>query len=72
MRWYVSIAAVLVAALIVGGDVAGVAAPNPVNQAGNLAAEKENAPSIKMIATPGMVFLIVPPPDADRATQFQQ
>ena len=29
MRWYVSIGAVLVAGTIAGGDVAGIAAPNP-------------------------------------------
>ena len=29
MRWYVSIGAVLVAGVLAGGDVAGVAAPNP-------------------------------------------
>src|SRR4051794_4954621 len=32
MRWYVSIGAVLVAGVLAGGDVAGVAAPNPKNQ----------------------------------------
>jgi hypothetical protein len=35
MRWYVSIGAVLVAAAMAGGDVAGVAAPNPRNQSSN-------------------------------------
>ena len=42
MRWCVSIGAVLVAGAMAGGDVAGVAAPNP----GNLSAEKEAAPSV--------------------------
>jgi hypothetical protein len=32
MRWYVSIGAVLVAGVLAGGDVAGVAAPSPKNQ----------------------------------------
>jgi hypothetical protein len=35
MRWYVSIGAVLVAGVLAGGDVAGVAAPSPKNQFGN-------------------------------------
>ena len=35
MRWYVSIGAVLVAGVLAGGDVAGVAAPSPKNQLGN-------------------------------------
>jgi hypothetical protein len=42
MRWCVSIGAVLVAGAMAGGDVAGIAAPNP----GNLLAEKEAAPSV--------------------------
>jgi hypothetical protein len=42
MRWCVSIGAVLVAGAMAGGDVAGIAAPNP----GNLSAEKEAAPSV--------------------------
>jgi len=42
MRWCVSIGAVLVAGAMAGGDVAGIAAPNP----GNLVAEKEAAPSV--------------------------
>jgi len=46
MRWYVSIGAVLVAGAIAGGDVAGVAAPNPVNQPSAGLAEKENAPTV--------------------------
>jgi Protein of unknown function (DUF1194) len=44
MRWYVSIGAVFVAAAIAGG--AGVAAPNPVNQAGLQLSEKEDAPVV--------------------------
>jgi Protein of unknown function (DUF1194) len=35
MRWYVSIGAVLVAGVLAGGDVAGVAAPGSRNQLGN-------------------------------------
>jgi hypothetical protein len=46
MRWYVSIGAVFVAAVIAGADVAGVAAPNAVSQTGLYAAEKENAPTV--------------------------
>ncbi len=42
MRWCVSIGAVLVAGAMAGGDVAGIAAPNP----GNPLAEKEAAPSV--------------------------
>src|SRR5437899_11665819 len=42
MRWCVSIGAVLVAGAMAGGDVAGIAAPNP----GYLVAEKEAAPSV--------------------------
>jgi hypothetical protein len=41
MRWYVSIGAVLVAGVLAGGDVAGVAAPSPKNQLGN---QPGNAP----------------------------
>jgi hypothetical protein len=43
MRWYVSIGAVLVAGAIAGGDVAGVAAPNPNLQRTEA---KENAASV--------------------------
>src|ERR1700690_304539 len=46
MRWYVSIGAVLVAGVIAGGDVAGVAAPNPGNQAVSRSADKEGVPSV--------------------------
>jgi hypothetical protein len=43
MRWCVSIGAVLVAGAIAGGDVAGIAAPNPRN---HLADTKDNAASV--------------------------
>ena len=43
MRWFVSIGAVLVAGAITGGDVAGIAAPNPRSQ---LADTKDNVPSV--------------------------
>jgi hypothetical protein len=43
MRWCISIGAVLVAGVIVGGDVAGIAAPNPRPQ---LADSKDNVPSV--------------------------
>ena len=46
MRWYVSIGAMLVAGAIATSDVAGVAAPNPVNQPSAQSAEKENAPIV--------------------------
>jgi hypothetical protein len=50
MRWCVSIGAVLVAGAMAGGDVAGVAAPNPSsqfgNQLGSQSADKDNAPSV--------------------------
>jgi hypothetical protein len=46
MRWYVSIGAVLIAGAIAGGDVAGVAAPNPRNQPGQQLAAKDDAPSV--------------------------
>jgi hypothetical protein len=45
MRWYVSIGAVLVAGVLAGGDVAGVAAPGGKGQIGPLAA-KETHPSV--------------------------
>jgi hypothetical protein len=35
MRWYVSIGVVLVAGVLAGGDVAGIAAPNPANRPGH-------------------------------------
>jgi hypothetical protein len=50
MRWYVSIGAVLVAGVLAGGDVAGVAAPSPQSQFGNHVgrqlADKEANPSV--------------------------
>lgn len=56
MRWYVSIGAVLVAGVLAGGDLAGVAAPSPQNQFSNLSprspapgrqsADKEATPSV--------------------------
>jgi uncharacterized protein YbaA (DUF1428 family) len=46
MRWYVSIGAVLVAGAIAGGDVAGLAAPNPQSRSGHQLAAKGGAPSI--------------------------
>ena len=44
MRWCVSIGAVLVAGAMAGGDVAGIAAPNPSNQLGPQLSE--NLPSV--------------------------
>ena len=46
MRWCVSIGAVLVAGAMAGGDVAGIAAPNPSNQFGLHLAGKEADPSV--------------------------
>ena len=50
MRWYVSIGAVLVAGVLAGGDVAGIAAPGPKSQIGGLPgrqlADKESTPSV--------------------------
>ena len=50
MRWYVSIGAVLVAGVLAGGDVAGIAAPGPKGQIGGLPgrqlADKESTPSV--------------------------
>ncbi len=50
MRWCVSIGAVLVAGMMAGGDVAGIAAPNPRSQFGNQfgtpSADKESVPSV--------------------------
>ena len=46
MRWCVSIGAVLVAGAMAGGDVAGIAAPNPANQFGHQLAGKESYPSV--------------------------
>ena len=46
MRWYVSIGAVLVAGVLAGGDVAGVAAPSPKNQLGN---QPNNPPGLQLV-----------------------
>jgi hypothetical protein len=46
MRWSASIGAVLVAGVFAGGDVAGVAAPNPNNPFGHQLADKETTPSV--------------------------
>jgi len=46
MRWCVSIGAVLVAGMLAGGDVAGVAAPSPAAQPGRQLADKEATPSV--------------------------
>jgi hypothetical protein len=46
MRWCVSIGAVLVAGAMAGGDVAGIAAPNPRSQLGHRLADKEAVPSV--------------------------
>ena len=46
MRWCVSIGAVLVAGAMAGGDVAGIAAPNPANQFGHQLAGKESYPTV--------------------------
>jgi hypothetical protein len=46
MRWCVSIGAVLVAGAMAGGDVAGIAAPNPTNQLGQQLAARETHPSV--------------------------
>jgi hypothetical protein len=46
MRWYVSIGAVLVACVLAGGDVAGVAAPSAATQPGHQLADKEATPSV--------------------------
>src|SRR6266436_4663922 len=46
MRWYVSIGAVLVAGVLAGGDVAGVAAPGADYQPGHRLADKEAMPSV--------------------------
>ena len=50
MRWCVSIGMVLVAGALTGGDVAGIAAPNPSSQLSNhlgpQLADKETVPSV--------------------------
>src|SRR6201989_762747 len=45
MRWCVSVGAVLVAGAIVGGDVAGIAAPSPKSR---FADTKHNVPSVNV------------------------
>jgi hypothetical protein len=45
MRWCVSVGAVLVACAIIGGDVAGIAAPGPKS---GLADTGHNAPSVNV------------------------
>ena len=49
MRWCVSIGAVLVAGAMAGGDVAGIAAPNPNNQPSHQWADKEAVVDIELI-----------------------
>ena len=47
MRWYVSIGVVLVAGVLAGGDVAGIAAPNPANpNAASRQLAKETNPTV--------------------------
>lgn len=48
MRWCVSIGAVLVAGAMAGGDVAGIAAPNPRNQFGHRLADKDAASAVDL------------------------
>jgi Protein of unknown function (DUF1194) len=54
MRWYVSIGAVLVAAAMAGGDVAGVAAPNPRNQSSNRSSNQSGSQLAANDATPSV------------------
>jgi hypothetical protein len=49
MRWYVSIGAVLVAGVLAGGDVAGIASPGPGNQTGPRLAEKEAVVDVELV-----------------------
>ena len=50
MRWYVSIGTVLVAGMLAGGDVAGIAAPGPQGQTGSrYAAEKEATVDVELV-----------------------
>jgi hypothetical protein len=49
MRWYVSIGAVLVAGMLAGADVAGVAAPGPGGQNGPRLAEKEASVDVELV-----------------------
>ena len=46
MRWYVSIGAMLVASVIAGAGVAGLAAPNSGNQTSSRSADREASPSV--------------------------
>ena len=46
MRWYVSIGAVLVAGAMAGGDVAGIAAPDPGNPSWPDDQDKPRRPSM--------------------------
>ena len=48
MRWCVSIGAVLVAGAMAGGDIAGIAAPNPRNQFGHRLADKDAASAVDL------------------------
>ncbi|MGE0285628.1 MAG: DUF1194 domain-containing protein [Bradyrhizobium sp.] len=49
MRWYVSIGAVLVAGILAGGDVAGVAAPGPGSQTGPRLAENDMSVDVELV-----------------------
>ena len=49
MRWYVSIGAVLVAGVLAGGDVAGIAAPGPGNQSSPRLADKEAVVDVELV-----------------------
>src|SRR4051812_22615544 len=53
MRWYVSIGAVLVAGVLAGGDLAGVAAPSPKSQLGDAQgrqlADKEASVDVELV-----------------------
>jgi hypothetical protein len=49
MRWYVSIGTVLVAGMLAGGYVAGIAAPGPASQNGPSLAEKEATVDVELV-----------------------
>ena len=49
MRWYVSIGTVLVAGMLAGGYVAGIAAPGPASQNGPHLAEKEATVDVELV-----------------------
>src|SRR5260370_42576393 len=55
MRWCVSIGAVLVSGAVAGGDVAGIAAPDPRHRGGPLA-HKDPAPAVavELVLAPGV------------------